>query len=1408
MVTKNTWNKGMNSDISKLKTSNETYLDALNVSIITEEGNSSFSVQSLKGTRNSFRLPSPGPTYRLDFSGVTGNVTITITTSLIPSIIINIVNIQRLTNKEIQEQINTVIEGVFIGPPSVIAYSNNNYIVLYDYDTIITNITLTQGVSSKWTYTGGNYILGWETVSNELILITGDANIVQPDPENYNDPTILRNGTVGCIWKIPIDLATGQAINPDGSLVPSGGPLLPQNFLFYKELLNLSRFYNIYKNVKCRKESVNILRVIFSDFYNDIKTVNVLEENVQALPLGLVNILPKNELQQPIVTKIINGGFLPTGVYQIWYRLSSLQGSQSSISPLSPPIVIGSQDTIEEYSGAVVGSISTKSIEITINNLDTNYDLVRLGYIIYQVEGLAESFYFDELPIPASGSLTTVLNGNENDIAIEDQTLLSNVNRPPSIAKSLAVVKNKLTAANLKNKRFDVDFDARAYRFNAAQFAYLYNEGDTYGSPSIIINDLLQVSINGSPFTFTLADIPEDYDLINPYNDENPTNPLNNSNWVVNSQYKFQGDGTTLGGTGLNISYKFTFKDTIEDTNINTDKLSSPFINPVYSNNESFDFGNYQQPIPDSFKTMRSPYYDSLFRGYARGETYRHGIVFWDLYGYPSFVKWIGDIKIPFTFDGDIDPNVQLSITSSTNELICNQIGIEFTLDTNSAQFQAIKDKISGWSFVRVHRRTEDKTKLGIGLLENVGFSPVFGIGAAFMNVPNMQGSGSPGSGPGPLNNAIKTLHIPSFQKSIDNEFVNGDYIMLLGAYTEKAESNITAPSGGVINNSLYRNYDTNEDLGITTNYNTNTVLFKWSVEHSKSANFILADVPNGLPFPFVNMTTTDLLATLTDAEFDFMGNKLDLVTLTNNVTAFTNNDKRIVSYCRYVNSQYGGNTYVARTNNEYISTGHFQPYVENQSISPSKVFGGDVVTLHHSYQCLEKNFDVITGFKMPGNDFSFSKRIALFYPAEAHGHNPFYNIYSEPYSENQRSSSRINDSNIYEEEIPVNTAYFQPNNTSVFVSKPLVFNDIQESPYDIISTVDKIDGELVDTWRNFSTNNFITVNGNFGPINSLLEFKDKLFFYQENAIGIAAIDERVLINEGDTSQTQLGTGGILSRYDYISTETGIIHQFAVEKSGNSIYHYDALLNKFFRFVDGMRPESDVKGQRGRFNMFDPTIKNGDKLFLQPGVRKGVHIGYDSRNNRVYLTLLGEQESLTISYNELINNGEGGFESRWSFTPQMYLNTRAFFLSSDDSNTSIQLHNAGNYNEFYGVYKESYIKFRNNLDTPDLVKVFDNLLINTEVVENNQQVDETVTQIRFTNDYQDSGTLNTSNVIKKHLRSYRWNSIRNQSDKRRMYDKYIDVELTYNAPGVNKNKKFILHDVILENSQRSTIKPK
>lgn len=66
-ASKNTWNKGLNSDLSKLKSQPDSYLNANNIRVITDEGNSTFAIENVKGNKFSFRLPVVEATYKIDF---------------------------------------------------------------------------------------------------------------------------------------------------------------------------------------------------------------------------------------------------------------------------------------------------------------------------------------------------------------------------------------------------------------------------------------------------------------------------------------------------------------------------------------------------------------------------------------------------------------------------------------------------------------------------------------------------------------------------------------------------------------------------------------------------------------------------------------------------------------------------------------------------------------------------------------------------------------------------------------------------------------------------------------------------------------------------------------------------------------------------------------------------------------------------------------------------------------------------------------------------------------------------------------------------------------------------------------------------------------------------------------------
>jgi hypothetical protein len=1453
-ASKNTWNKGLNSDLSKLKSQPDSYLNANNIRVITDEGNSTFAIENVKGNKFSFRLPVVEATYKIDFSEQSGTVDVTISRGTV-SITFTLNNVENKNNDFLTEEINAQIQASDLPDKEyVIAYYNNNFIVIYDFLPQSSN---NQGIvvstspdcsELRTSRIASHTILGWGYYNDNLVMISCFQNSNLEDPQN----------TEGFIWDCKYDNATNEIVS---SQIENQNYLLPLGTLKYAGKLNLSRQYAISEHLKCRYESTEIMRLIWTDWNQNLRLCNLFDPQIWATPEELFSYIPIHLPQKPIVSQVITGGTLPTGKYQYFYELFSNQGASSSYSPVSNLIALF-PGSLSDYktTGANPGINSDKSVEIFLQNLDTNYDSIRIGYVVYQIPDFPEAFFFDERPVPPTGEITLVHNGNENDIPV-DSSEIANLNRPPEVFKTIDVVRNRLFAANAVTKFFDVEFDARAYRFNTVCTAKLYDSTDSFDNPSVIIaaqlftGEIEQVFIDDVDVGNNLLAIEDTRDLINPFNDENPINPLNDTSWAINSQFNRQSDGITYGGTGPNISYEFVTKELFD--NINSDVNGSPYVRP----NTDFN-GQYTSEFSDTYSyagggdvalnSMKSPYIDTLFTGYARGEVYRFGIVFFDKYGYPSYTYWIGDIKFPFAHDANFGLSDDSEADTKTK-----QLGIRFSLDTSKPQFQAIKDQISGWSYVRVRRDLDNRTRLGTGFMQPTCYLTTNKYSLLpFQWDPSKKWAfdASPLGVEWRVRMQYQAFYSPNFlTKSVGN-FIDGDYIRMIGRPNiDDGDSaffvKILTPDFDTAGNRAYYlaanrftyNYsDTgiNPDLStpnfVPTSSNYLATNNKYTLEGSLWVNYPVSGqeipTPNvGLDYPFVNMANRNFSEAETGiGDFREWGNTTQLLGFAGPLCPDTSHyyfaegvkeTIYLTSYERYLTVQYGGNLRSDRYANEYILTNHFMPYDKTiTGVVSNGVYGGD--TWVNYFDCQRSNINFLEGSGYNTGDGE-PLGVAVFIPCESSFNTDFNTV-------KQHASVRFNTDSIFQSNYQYNRALSQENTTNIFISKAFNQTNVKYEPHTIYGTEPKLDNERLDSWRKFLINNSLTVNGNYGEINRIIQFKDKLFYYQNDGFGVASVDERVLANEGDTLQTQLGTGTLLQRFDYISTETGVKHSFAVRSTGSAIYHYDAFINKLFKYSTtkdkdgtssaGVSPLTDIKGLSGFFRtaFVDTNLKSEDKI-LRTGAdgRVGITSGYNSEYNTVYFTFFCKTTDdvsvkYTISYNELLDS----FESFYDFYPSMYLNMRKRFLSASPLNTSeVFIHNIGKRNTFYNEYKISSVTFRVN-ENSDFVKTFDNFMINTEVILNNIQLAETVSKMSIINDYQifteQNYTEQNINFTQK-IRSWRLAIPRDETNpsltiKPRIADKYIDVTFTHDP--LNLDKTFRLHDVITEYSMRSKILPR
>lgn len=532
-----------------------------------------------------------------------------------------------------------------------------------------------------------------------------------------------------------------------------------------------------------------------------------------------------------------------------------------------------------------------------------------------------------------------------------------------------------------------------------------------------------------------------------------------------------------------------------------------------------------------------------------------------------------------------------------------------------------------------------------------------------------------------------------------------------------------------------------------------------------------------------------------------------------------------LVSYERYVSEQYGGNTYVARSLNKYINVATIQKSTlsTNNTVTCYKgdTYVGLYDTVNYAYYMEQ----------VPGYDRAVKTKKACgdLFPAEA----PFnFNVREGQHFNNaanaddldftekrvkralrkaKRKSKRsgldfnevaqiilpkrfLYDSHIYDD------IYDQQDKINLSFPAPIIDIFTDTSSNRIYKSNSKIDGELIDNWKQFKPNNFLDVEGVYGPINGITVLKDRLYFYQSNAIGIATTNERATAATS-TGQLALGDSVSLSRYDYLTIETGCSHQFAIVTTDSAIYHFDINTKKLFELSGGLQPISDIQGLGSYFrnNLNLGSINNTDQTLATVPI--GIHGIYDNITNRVYFTFLNvigeERNDFTINYNLLSKS----FESFHSFTPGLYFRTNKRLYSVNPQSTKdCYQHKVGNYNSYYGALAPSKITIIIN-ENPQNIKTFDNHLIYTEVTDNNNNlVNETITSIECSNDYQQSGliTLTPGANIRRMERKWHLqiprdsNAAAYTSLKSRLVDTHLFSTLYYDNPN---NRRLVLHDI-------------
>ena len=1222
-------------------------------------------------------------------------------------------------------------------------------------------------------------------------------------------------------------------------------------------------------NIVCNYESNNVSNIYITDGLTPIKVINI-EEQIN-IPLTEVSdptrfdITPGSVLIPFNFVNRING-VLPAGAVQYAYQLFNMHGGSTPISALSDVIpIVKKAVSSKNTQGGIKGDITDMGCQIKASFMnDGRFDRMRIYSIVYLNNTSVPNIYIaNEIKIPSSLEYEFIEctyndsgNGYMSQITIDEFNALIPYEFS---AKSIEKLQNRLFASNVEEITWDVDFDARAYRCDKNGIIQLHSgTGDT-------IHGILKS--NGEIYDLTgitKLTIPEEHDCVNPSNVNVLENDQEYTYGVATNGNKFR------GGTGPNVSYKFTYTPLIlsqAQTSANTLANTINFdceaiateLKTYYEDGTlcKITSTNGQNIIPN----YSDPYVCANFLGYQRDEIYRFGIIFYNNKNIPSPVHWIGDIKMPATYYDKYTGSKIYPFHCGEDgyEMVAYALGLEFTVKN-------IPKEAYAYEIVRCDRTQNDRTIVCQGALSatmaythfgkednNYGSIDTRPMYALMLPKGEYRMWGYWGS----YEWEVEKVREDCFEFASPEVCIGGENAttMIAGGYlnplyyaTSYSESNAVkdeqfgkpvtaitpiqlydiAESDDTITTNLYYQHG-----GMSTRAYGNKLWFcigpesgsgdqercavmKYYInqtsnqilDYDKKTHYIddaivsrmiplqrdFDDLRNYVQFVgkygYVNSafhigsinSNHGICGVITVKDFDKF---INLTTTTSdtfvklkfnefNTTAICNIKRNITPY--------NGNGYVNRQTNVYQSCGCFNS--SDMEAQPVLCFGGDTYLNIFDYQNT-----VVT--QTGGNDiasYDVNKICHVSYiPLES-----VVNLnYRTADSFNKLSSGNTGENRIQVEpmtyqswvqEKPLyeyNSVYSVQSGSKQYIPKSIYAEDNMLNGCRIMCSEAKTNNEITDSWTVFKVANYLDVDTKHGPITNLKSFKNRLYFWQSDAVGIAAVNERSLITDNNMAALTLGTGGILARFDYITEQNGssIENDKSIASSEKGIYWYDFDKNVLCQLSGSVTPISKALSVQSYLNS------------LHSNAKKNVVSFYDHKYNEIWFRIYDK----ALIFNEQLS----AFTSFYTHNPNWFFPFSDKLITIKDNNM-YYLHNIYTVESEEQEERIAKIQFVVNKEFTN-TKVFDNVSFGADFIDNNNPLPQIVTSVQFKTKSQETNPIDF-NSLEVREDNYRFAIPRENSDKTlsitgsksypsRMRGKYLVCDYTFDC---NNNKEFKL----------------
>jgi len=275
-----------------------------------------------------------------------------------------------------------------------------------------------------------------------------------------------------------------------------------------------------------RNERPDLLKLYIIDGKSQMKIVNVVSPTIATQDPASFDMVYAVNFGVGGYAVDLTSGTLKAGRVQYTHQFYNVNGVETVFNPDFSQLVSITKSSESgnstDYRGTPVGEVTNKGVRLTIFNYNSTsyntYDRIRVVRVQYNVYGQPPTYTI--IADTTATFPTTEIIDSGQDLGTLTQDEVNYLIRKIT-PKTIETKNNYLFLGNINEDSFDIDFDARAKRYD-----YL---GNTYTG------------------------------------DFNPYNYLTNDSTNGSDVKTFQSNGSVTGGSGANISYSFITADVLID---------------------------------------------------------------------------------------------------------------------------------------------------------------------------------------------------------------------------------------------------------------------------------------------------------------------------------------------------------------------------------------------------------------------------------------------------------------------------------------------------------------------------------------------------------------------------------------------------------------------------------------------------------------------------------------------------------------------------------------------------------------------------------------------------------------------------------------------------------------------------